>query len=220
MSWIEAAPRRLDFCGQPPCPLCYRWTDEGGQPPINGLHKMALDLLQKGWDDLSKDERRDLEGIGRKIHKDGIAALASPPDELPPPPADIGMDSVRQIEGWLSERKRSMPAKPRVLTCDEIAERQGAKEAEQQRKAKERNERLKEAREVAQIFADAQRGQDERPQYEEQRMLRDIDPSFVSYCRDRGIMDPREIYSRWQREYGSRAMSPMMMDPMKGPNRW
>lgn len=211
--WIAITPRPLDFCGQPPCPLCFQWK-EGDKAPLSGLHKMALDLLQKPLDDLSKDQRKELNGVARKMHKGGIEAFASPPDESPPPPADIGMSEMRAMNGWLRERRQREAPKPRQLTCDEIYARKADQEAAEKAKRKEKQERLQEAREIAQIFAEADRGRQERQQYEEQRLLREVDPSFVAYCRDRGIFSPQEIYARYQREY---ARPSYMMNPSKDP---
>lgn len=210
--WIEIQPRPRDFCGQPPCPRCFHWQDGSSTPPLNGLHKMALDLLQKSWDDLSATERQEIEGLGRGIHKKGLAGLITTPEE--PSPAgeavDIGMSSVVQLEGWLRERKRTEQPKPRALNCDEIADRKAVREAKAAEKRKERAERMKEAREIAAVFAEAQQEQTSRQQYEEQRYLRNVDPSFVSYCRSRGTMDPREIAYLWERDRGPRSY---MMDP-------
>jgi len=214
--WIEVSPRPLDFCGRPPCPLCFQWG-EGDKPPLSGLHKMALDLLQKPLDDLSKEERKELNGVARKMHKGGVEAFASPPDESPPPPADIGMSSTRALEGWLRERRQKEPPKPRQLTCDEVVARQAEREAAKKAERKKRDERLKEAREIAEVFAEADRGRQDRSS---QEMLRGVDPGFVDYCRSRGIYDPREIFERYQREYSRYAMPSYMVDPTKGPSRW
>jgi len=197
--WIAVCPQPLDFCGRPPCPLCFEW--KGGDEVVSGLRKMALDLLQKPLDGLSKDELKELNGVARKMHKGGVAAFASPPDESPPPPADIGMSSTRRLQGWLRDRIQREAPKPRQLTCDDIVARQAERDAAKKEKDKERNERLKEAREMAQILAEANKGQQDRQQYEEQQMLRNVDPQFVEYCRQRGIYSPQDIYARYQREY-------------------
>lgn len=214
--WIAISPLPRDFCGRPPCPKCFEWK-EGDQPPLSGLHKMALDLLQKPLDDLSKAQRRKLDRVGLKMHEGGISAFASPPDKSPPPPADIGMSSTRALQGWLRERRRrEVTPKPRQLTCDEIYARKAEQEAAEKAKRKEKQERLQEAREIAQVFAEADRG---RQQSGDEQMLREVDPSFVSYCRERGIYSAQEIYARWQREYGSRyAMPSYIVDPRKGPS--
>lgn len=219
MSWIAISPMPPDFCGCPPCPRCFQWQ-EGNGPPTSGLSKMALDLLAKPLDDLKASERRKLDGVVRKMHGGGIAALCRTPKKTPPPaPAvDIGMSSSRVLEGWLREKRRKEPPKPRVLTLDEIFARKAEQEAAEKVKRKEKEERLKEAREVAAVFAEAQRGQDERQRYEEQRLLRDVDPRFVEYCRERGISSVQEIYSRYQREY-MRGPS-YMVDPLKGNSRY
>lgn len=190
------AINRPDFCGCPPCPLCFRWQ-EGDKAPMSGLHKMALDLLQKPLDDLSKEQQKELNGIARKMHKGGVAAFASPPDESPPPPADIGMSSTRRMQGWLRDRIQRAAPKPRQLTCDDVVVRQAEREATKKEKDKERNERLREAREMAKIFAEASAGQNQGGGRDP---LGGVDPSYVRYCQERGIYDPREIYARFQQE--------------------
>jgi len=205
--WSPVSPTPMDFCGRPPCPLCFRWQD-GDSPPILGLQKIAFDLLQKSLGDLTKRERRKLYSVARRMHKGGLASLSRPIKKPPAPDAvDIGMSSARQLEGWLRDKRRkAVPA--RQLTLDEIAVRTETREAAQKAKQAERNERLKEAREIAQILAEAQ------PKQQSDDALRGVDPSFVSYCNSRGIFDPREIMYRYQREYQS--MRGSQFDPRPG----
>jgi hypothetical protein len=211
--WIPLTPRPPDFCGRPPCGLCFQWQ-EGNGPTLGGKHKMALDLLQRSYDDLSKGERKQLDQLAKKIHRVGIAALASPPDKSPPPApmVDIGMSSTRQLEGWLKDRRRKEAPKPRQLTCDEVVALQAERDIAAKAKKKERDERLKEAREIAEIFAQTEGGQRRNQDYDQQ-LLRGVDPAFVRYCRDQGIFSAEAIYSRWQREYAVYAPSLMPKYP-------
>jgi hypothetical protein len=124
--------------------------------------------------------------------------------------ADIGMSSTRQLEGRLKYRRQNTPPKPRQLTCDEVVARQNERAKTEAAKKKERDERLKEAREIAEVFAQTEGGNRRNQEYDQQ-LLREVDPSFVRYCRDQGIFSAEAIYSRWQREYGSRYMSPLTM---------
>jgi hypothetical protein len=206
--WVPVSPLPPDFCGRPPCGLCFDWK-EGADPALSGKHKMALDLLQKPFEALSKDERKALNSIAKKIHKEGIAAIATPLDENPPPSpvADIGMSSTRRLEGWLREKQRRELPKPRHLTCDEVIARQNERAKMEATKKKERDERLKEAREIAEVFAQTEAGNRRNQEYDQQ-LLRQVDPSFVRYCRDQGIFSAEAIYSRWQREYGDRYITP------------
>lgn len=216
MSWVARVPMPRDFCGRPPCPLCFDWSE--GESALSGLAKMALDLLCKPLDDATSGQRTQLNQIAKKIHAEGVGALAEPDNDSPPPAADIGMSSAQQMDGWLRERQqRPIPTDAIAPTLDAIFDRKASREAEEKRKRKEREERLREAREVAQVFADAQRGQDERQRYEEQRLLREVDPAFVDYCRSRGIVSGQEIYARWRQEAASRYMMPSYFDPTKGP---
>lgn len=213
--WIPILPMRADFCGHPPCELCFQWQEDNGQI-LGGKYKMALDLLQKPYEALNKDERKQLNQLATKIHKGGIAAIASPPDESPPPApiADIGMSSTRQLEGWLKNRRQKEAPKPRQLTCDEIMALQNERDIASKAKKKEREERLKEAREIAEIFAQTEDGTRRNQEYDQQ-LLREIDPGFVQYCRSQGIFSAEAIYSRWQREYARYTPSLTMRDPWR-----
>lgn len=153
--WIPNEPRRDDFCGRPPCGLCFHWKGGDG-PSMSGFAKMALDLLQKRWQELSTCEKDQLRVIAAKIHKSGISALATRTPEQTPPPevVDIGMDSKRQTEGWLkSLQRREMPE--RQLTLDEIAEREESRQQAICEKEKARKEMLEQARAVAEVFKEA-----------------------------------------------------------------
>ena len=52
--WVPRTPKRADFCGCPPCPLCYDWAtdapagrvqDAWVQEIISGMTKFTDDLL-------------------------------------------------------------------------------------------------------------------------------------------------------------------------------
>lgn len=210
MSWQPRSPMPPDFCGRPPCPKCYAWA--GGDEP-QSLAQFALELLGRAP---NKEETKEAAKIAKRMHKQGLNVSAAPDEE---PPADtgavfvdIGMGSIEYQTRMLKQLREVPPPAPRALTCDEIADRQADREKRAKAKEKERQERLKEAREIAQVFADAQQQETKRREYNEQRYLSNVDPSFVSYMRERGVVDPREISMRWEREYGPRAY---MADPMK-----
>jgi hypothetical protein len=193
--WVEVTPRRPDFCGQPPCPICFNWSEDNRSPVMTGLHKLALDLLQKCLDDLTEDQKAQLGTIARKMHDGGIAEFASPAPPEDSSPADIGMSSLRRLQGWLRQRRCPEVPKPRQLTCDEVIARQMERQAADKEKIEQRNERLKEAREIAKIFAEAERN--DRPSGNEQAMLRGVHPDFIDSCRSKGIYDSCEILERW-----------------------
>jgi hypothetical protein len=186
---------------------------------ISGMAKMALDLLQKDISAVSKDERKQLKAVADRIHNEGLCVATVPADESPPPDAaaDIGMSDKAHINGWLRERRQEKPRAPRQLTCDEVYDRQNAKEAEEKRKAAERNERLKEAREIAKVFADAQPRDRGNGGEMEALQRAGVDPGFIRYMNERGIFNASEIYERAKREG---AMRPDLRMPsyMINPN--
>lgn len=201
--WIEVAPRPRDFCGRPPCPLCFRWEDGG--KIVAGLHKFALDLLGKAIESLDNGEALRLRKAAENIHRDGLGVTPIEPEGLPP--ADIGMSEVQQLSGWFKERRQNAAQAPRTVTCDEIADRNQRREAEKKAARKAKEERLNEVKEIAKILADAQ-GQSGGGRGDDAYYLRGIAPGFIDYCRRRGMYDPREIAMRWQQEYQAR-YSPM-----------
>jgi hypothetical protein len=47
MPWVVKLPKRSDFCGQPPCGLCFAWVDPITAEQTDGVKKNAQDLTQK-----------------------------------------------------------------------------------------------------------------------------------------------------------------------------
>lgn len=114
--WIEINPRREDFCGRPPCYLCYRWGENNGVG-MSGLERMSLELTGKFLDELTEPEKVELKKAADRIHK-GALMPSAPVAELPP--ADLGMSDARHMDAWLAERKGpAVPFKPAQLTLDQ-----------------------------------------------------------------------------------------------------
>lgn len=87
MSWVEKVPRRYDFCGCPPCGLCYDYVEDLKDPAIEqakieGIAKMALDLLGRMP---TAPERQRLEEEADRAH----AIKRSILDRKPPPISDL-----------------------------------------------------------------------------------------------------------------------------------
>lgn len=134
--WIEITPRRFDFCGRPPCDLCYRWGEDNGVG-MSGLERMSLELTGKFLDELTPKEKEDLQKAADRIHK-GALMPCVPLDK--PPEADIGMSDAQHMQGWLAQHKSpSAPIKPVQLTLDQRDDWQEPieKKVEQDAKAKE-----------------------------------------------------------------------------------
>jgi hypothetical protein len=197
--WVEISPRRPDFCGSPPCPVCYEWHDDSGVLP--GEEKMALDLMQKPFNTLTKSEVEQVIDVGIKIHREGLKVSAEPPTEQPPP--DIGMSRSKRLSRWLKLNVPKAPPPPRQLTCDEVIARQLDREADEKAKQEVREELIENAKEVAKAMKEVR--EEEQPNYNRNRRNQDsslfngIDPDFVRYCQSKGY-SPEEVYRAW-REY-------------------
>lgn len=81
--FVEKRPRREDFCGCPPCPICYDYVQPA--PPraitiqeaetevmeepepvvVDGLEKMATDLLGRAP---TEEERKIMKEAGERVH--------------------------------------------------------------------------------------------------------------------------------------------------------
>lgn len=85
MGWVVKIPKRRDFCGLPPCPLCFDWVEE--QPvtvtiqeiqaepvKIGGFDKFCLDMVGKRPWDIQETVLRQLEDEAEKIHKEKVNA--------------------------------------------------------------------------------------------------------------------------------------------------
>lgn len=198
MSWQPRSPIPPDFCGRPPCPKCYAWA---GGSETQSLAQFAFELLGRTP---NKAETEQSEKIARRLHREGLSVVAapgeSPPSDTMETVVDIGMTPTEYQTRMLKQmRTTQVPNVDRKFTCDEVADRQAVRDEQAKTQERQREERLKEAREVAKVFADAQRDE-RRQELQDERYLRDVDPDFVRYMRQRGVTDPREIAFSWDFE--------------------
>lgn len=115
--WIEITPRRPDFCGRPPCQICYRWGEDNGVS-MSGLERMSLELTGKFLDELTKTEKIELQKAADRIHSGAL--LVPPPMTEEPPQADLGMSDAAHLDGWLAQHKApAVPLKPVQLSLDQ-----------------------------------------------------------------------------------------------------
>lgn len=63
--WVKKIPERYDFCGRPPCGLCFDWV-EPNAAPVEGIVKMGRDIL--GKDEITPKERKQLEKAAERVH--------------------------------------------------------------------------------------------------------------------------------------------------------
>lgn len=76
--WIVKIPKRYDFCGMPPCGLCFDWV-EGESAPVDGIVKMARDVL--GKESITEEEERQLIAAAEHVH---VIKKAEAEKRLPP----------------------------------------------------------------------------------------------------------------------------------------
>lgn len=190
--WKPRSPLPRDFCGRPPCPLCFDW--HGADSIQDGMQHLAMELLQKPMEDLTTNQLMQLDNISNQLHDNGMVAC-KPDNSSPPPPADIGMSSARRMNGWLKHRPKPVERPEDRLNCDQVVARQQEREALEAREQKERDERLSEVREVAKAFSESK-----EPAMRSRRSdpLDGVPEDFLNYCYRKDIRDPREIYDRWQ----------------------
>lgn len=66
MTWIAKTPRRFDFCGCPPCPLCFDWVD--GEKRTLGMDKFISDIMGKRTPTLTVEEAQTMQKSAQAIH--------------------------------------------------------------------------------------------------------------------------------------------------------
>jgi hypothetical protein len=119
--WVPRTPRRPDFCGCPPCPLCFDWAEDNRIE--SGMTKYIRDIL--GADRQSTaQEKKTLDDVAEKIH----AANLARPQQIE---EQVREQQEAQNTRWCAvgiaqlaktrriEAARPKPA-PRAVTCDDI----------------------------------------------------------------------------------------------------
>lgn len=116
MTWIVRIPKRPDFCGCPPCPLCYNW---GSEPPagrvqdkwvqeiIDGMSKFKGDML--GGRAPTANETEVLNAAAEAIHVGNLSFSQRVDEEFKA--ADKAQHTKRQMDAFLAE-KRADAARP------------------------------------------------------------------------------------------------------------
>lgn len=142
--WVIKIPQRPDFCGQPPCPLCYDWAEDNGVDNTvqEGLERFSLDLLGKKLADTTEAEFEQLKKLGCDIHMQKVDLAPNIPEQLPPAQSILEGETSDEewLNRWLREHRGTETKPERQLTIDEIADRKVARK----RAKTERKERVKE----------------------------------------------------------------------------
>lgn len=77
MRFVPKVPMRPDFCGCPPCPLCFDIVDDAGGR-VDGFESMVRSLAGKGSEELAPEARAELEGAAESIHAANLARAQDP----------------------------------------------------------------------------------------------------------------------------------------------
>lgn len=147
--WVPKTPRPGDFCGCPPCPICFDWadTDEeqfeamralvelfGGTVRteknmearqtiafIPGVVKMTVDLVGTAVPPTPAQVRTLVEAAER-IHVGNLAKLKARPDGAFFHEEDDKQFTERQVEAFLAQKRReaAFPKRVRTTVCDHL----------------------------------------------------------------------------------------------------
>lgn len=108
--WVPRTPKRADYCGCPPCPLCFCWA--GGESITDGIDQMALDMLGRPATD---GERTILQDSAEKIHAGNLARPEKIEREFRE--ADEERGDAMQMAHFLKEQ-RTMASRPPAPKMD------------------------------------------------------------------------------------------------------
>lgn len=117
--WVPRTPKRADFCGCPPCPLCYDWAtdapagrvqDAWVQEIISGMTKFTQDMLDGTAP--TEAEEQVLKDAAEKIHVANLSRDERIAEEIRV--ADKAQHTARQMNAMLAT-KRSEAAVPKPL---------------------------------------------------------------------------------------------------------
>lgn len=129
MGWVIKIPKRSDFCGCPPCPLCFVFVDEDKlkrdqeagikkledkAEVLSGIEKMARDLL--GEIPATPEQTKTLEDAAEKIHARNLVAQVEGPrnDGATFEEMDRAKRLEMQVKSGLKEARKLEEAKKRA----------------------------------------------------------------------------------------------------------
>lgn len=119
MTWVVRIPKRPDFCGCPPCPLCYNWAteppagrvqDKWVQEIIDGMSKFTQDMV--GTKTPTANEAEVLNGAAEAIHAGNLSFGDRVDAEFKA--ADKAQHTARQMDDFLA-KKRADAVRPPVV---------------------------------------------------------------------------------------------------------
>jgi hypothetical protein len=126
--WVPKVPRRPDFCGCPPCPLCYDWVDEN-RVAMDGFLKFCLDMLGRTLADalsrlptpeLREQFEKQMRELADRVHQDKVDASKADPfkDEFEKKALEMQLNAAAVIKE--RERKLTRPARKKTVLLDNL----------------------------------------------------------------------------------------------------
>jgi hypothetical protein len=124
--WVPRTPKRADFCGCPPCPICFCWA--GGDTLTDGMDKFAQDVLGEPRAPTAA-EKKILDESAERIHVGNLERAKQP--EVPldrealiaaADEADRRQGMQRQMSYFLKQKRQEAehpaPKPLNTITCD------------------------------------------------------------------------------------------------------
>ncbi len=120
MPWVVKIPKRADFCGCPPCALCFDFVhDQPADQPqevMSGIDKMIEDIVGKPAEQATPAEVAIVQKVAEEIHERNLKG-EKPKTE---PPKDGAFFVNNQDAEWLnkriSEKRRAKVAEEKYQT--------------------------------------------------------------------------------------------------------
>jgi hypothetical protein len=126
--WVPKVPRRPDFCGCPPCPLCYDWADENKEV-MQGFLKFCLDMLGRTLEDalsrLPTPELRDqfekqMRELADRVHQDKVDAAKTDPFKVNFEKRALEIQLRANAVIKEREKKLTRPARKKTVLLDNL----------------------------------------------------------------------------------------------------
>lgn len=145
--WVVKKPKRFDFCGQPPCGLCFDWTEpmppvefrevRGGElvvektepyeKTIDGMQKMTEDIMGVGVTP-TPEQRKQIQQAAELIHLHNLNKSKVTPEQAHKDTIEE-VYTARAVNAFLNQKAKEKAAeatKPKRdlrPTLDEIADK-------------------------------------------------------------------------------------------------
>jgi hypothetical protein len=134
--WVPRTPMRPDFCGCPPCPMCYCWAGDDGV--VDGITKMTRDML--GDQKPTPAQKKQLKKGAELVHANNIARKESEQlQEQQRRDTEAVKWTEREANAFLTQRaKEKKRAKPRKVDPRPVLDNLDQKELEKRTRVPDR----------------------------------------------------------------------------------